>query len=69
MIVRKNGVARYEWVEAQATVDKRDEKGNPITLIGSSLVITGRKKMEEDLITAKEKQKNPIVLNQLSWLI
>ena len=55
VIVRKNGVARYEWVEAQATVDKRDEKGNPITLIGSSLVITGRKKMEEDLITAKEK--------------
>ena len=36
VIVRKNGVARYEWVEAQATVDKRDEKGNPITLIGSS---------------------------------
>ena len=35
VIVRKNGVARYEWVEAQATVDKRDEKGNPITLIGS----------------------------------
>ena len=55
VIVRKNGISRYEWVEAQATVDKRDEKGNPITLVGSSLVITGRKKMEEDLITAKEK--------------
>lgn len=55
VVVRKNGVARYEWVEAQAKVDKRDENGKPITLIGSSLVITGRKKMEEDLITAKEK--------------
>ena len=55
VVVRKNGVARYEWVEAQATVDKRDENNKPITLIGSSLVITGRKKMEEDLIMAKEK--------------
>lgn len=26
VIVRKNGISRYEWVEAQATVDKRDEK-------------------------------------------
>ncbi|WP_294611297.1 ATP-binding protein [uncultured Bacteroides sp.] len=55
VVVRKNGVARYEWVEAQAAVDKRDENNKPITLIGSSLVITGRKKMEQDLITAKEK--------------
>lgn len=55
VVVRKNGAARYEWVEAQAAVDKRDENGKPVTLIGSSLVITRRKEMEADLITAKEK--------------
>lgn len=55
VVVRKNGSARYEWVEAQAAVDKRDENGKPITLIGSSLVITGRKDLEADLIMAKEK--------------
>lgn len=55
VVVSKNGTARYEWVEAQAAVDKRDENGKPITLIGSSLVITGRKELEADLISAKEK--------------
>lgn len=69
VIVRKNGVARYEWAGGSgATVDKRDEKGNPITLIGSSRDHRA-KEMEEDLITAKEKAEELIVLNQLSWLI
>ena len=45
----------YEWVEVQATVDDRDENGKPKTLVGSSLVITQRKEMEEALIRAKEK--------------
>ncbi|WP_374046409.1 ATP-binding protein [uncultured Sanguibacteroides sp.] len=46
---------RIDWVEAQATVDSRDEKGNPLTLVGSSLVITERKKMEQELISAKDR--------------
>ena len=32
-----------DWVEAQATVATRDENGRPLTLVGSSLVITARK--------------------------
>lgn len=55
VMVRKNGTTRYDWVEAQAAIDKRDDTGKPITLIGSSLVITGRKNLEADLISAKEK--------------
>lgn len=55
VVTRRNGFTCYEWVEAQAKVDRRDEKGKPVTLIGSSLVITGRKRMEADLIMAKEK--------------
>lgn len=46
---------RMDWVEAQAAVDSRDETGTPLTLIGSSLVITQRKNMEENLIDAKNK--------------
>lgn len=45
----------YEWVEIQAAVDNRDENGNPLTLIGSSLIITERKKMETDMRTAKNR--------------
>ncbi len=46
---------RIDWVEAQAAVDIRDENGKPLTLVGSSLVITDRKKMEEELISAKDR--------------
>lgn len=44
----------FEWVEIQATIESRDENEKPISLVGSSLVITERKKMEEDLLSAKE---------------
>lgn len=45
----------FEWVEAHAIVDKRDEENKPISLIGSSLLITKQKKMENDLKDAKFK--------------
>lgn len=45
----------FEWVEAQATVDVRSNDGRPLTLVGSSVVITRRKKMELELITAKDR--------------
>ncbi len=50
-----DGSRKIEWVEAQAAVDQYDEQGHPISLIGSSLVISERKKMESELIAAKEK--------------
>lgn len=46
---------RIDWVEAQAAVETRDADGKPLTLVGSSLVITSRKKMEEELIDARDK--------------
>lgn len=46
---------RIDWVEAQAAVETRDADGKPLTLVGSSLVITSRKKMEEELINARDK--------------
>lgn len=49
------GHTEFEWVEAQATVDKHYEDGRPRTLIGSSLVISERKKMEQDLRDAKDR--------------
>ena len=52
--VQKNNLHMVEWVEAQAAGEARDEDGKPLTLVGSSLVITNRKKMEQELATAKE---------------
>ena len=47
--------AGYEWLEVWAVVDERNSAGEPLTVIGSALVITVRKQMEEELIAAKEK--------------
>ena len=52
--VQKNNLHKVEWVKAQGAVEARDEDGKPLTLVGSSLVITNRKKMEQELTTAKE---------------
>ncbi|RHO69424.1 two-component system sensor histidine kinase/response regulator [Parabacteroides sp. AF48-14] len=43
------------WVETYATVEKRDEDGKPTSLIGSVIDITDRKKVEEELLNAKNK--------------
>lgn len=43
----------YEWVEVQATIDTRAADGTPLTLVGSSLVITSRKQMEEEMKEAR----------------
>lgn len=51
---RNNHHYSFEWVEAQAAVEKKDKNGKALSLVGSSLVITGRKKMELDLREAKE---------------
>lgn len=44
-----------DWVEAQATVDQRDDDGRPLNFIGSSLVITPRKRLEQDLRSARDR--------------
>lgn len=44
-----------DWVEAQATVDQRDDDRRPLNLIGSSLVITPRKRLEQDLRSARDR--------------
>ncbi len=55
VVSTQKGFHRIEWVEAQAAVETRDENGKPLTLVGSSLVITERKKMEMELINAKNR--------------
>lgn len=45
----------YDWLEVRATVEKKDKKGSPVSLVGSSVVITDRKNIEGELLTAKEK--------------
>lgn len=55
VVTVNNHIHRIEWVEAQAAVETRDENGKPLTLVGSSLVITQRKKMEMELTTARDR--------------
>lgn len=55
VVTRNQNGHQIDWVEAQATVEKRDADGNPLTLVGSSLVITKRKQMEQELINARDK--------------
>ena len=49
------GRSRIDWVETCASVGERDEKGNPQMLIGSLLIITQRKQMEQELINARDR--------------
>lgn len=44
-----------DWIEARAKVERYDKQGNPISIIGSSIIITARKVMEQELISAKER--------------
>ena len=55
VLYREDNHTNFEWVEAQATIDARDEIGRPLTLVGSSVVITRRKKMELELLSAKNR--------------
>lgn len=55
VINRVNGHKQIDWVEAQAAIETYDDNGEPLTLVGSSLVITERKKMENDLVSAKNR--------------
>lgn len=55
VITRDENGYKLDWVEAKAMVERRDANGKPLTLVGSSLVITQRKKMEQELIDARDK--------------
>lgn len=55
VLTNEGGRRRIDWVEAQAAVEARDEHGQPAVLIGSSLVITERKHMERELMTARDR--------------
>ncbi len=48
----------YDWMETKAVVFRRDACGKPISLLGSSLMITDFKNMEQALINAKEQAEN-----------
>ncbi len=49
---------RTEWIELHAAIEQYDEHGKPTALIGSALVITEHKRLEEALTKAKEEAEN-----------
>ncbi len=48
----------YDWIETKASVFRRDERGKPISLVGSSMVITEQKRLEQALIGARDMAQN-----------
>ncbi|MFR7875935.1 MAG: PAS domain-containing sensor histidine kinase [Butyricimonas paravirosa] len=57
----------YEWVNKQGTVYEYDSTGKPKTIIGSSIVITERKQMEQKLLhTRAGRGKQPLEICTLA---
>ena len=54
IVTNDNGHEIIDWMEVNAAVDETDAAGRPISLVGSLLLITERKKQENALIAAKE---------------
>ena len=50
-----DGKSATEWVEMVAIMSSKDENGRPLILVGSLQIITHRKKMENELLMAKQK--------------
>ncbi len=55
VVSNASGHWHMEWVEAQAAVESYDNDGTPQTLVGTSLVITQRKQMEQELLSARDR--------------
>ena len=55
IITEVEGRKITDWMETNAVIDQRDKNGCPISLVGSLLLITERKRQEEALIRAREK--------------
>ncbi len=55
VVTIENNTYKTEWVEAQAAIGERDAEGKPLSLVGSSLVITERKNLEFELTSAKDR--------------
>ncbi len=53
VLVRRKGLTDYDWVEAKVIAEERGPDGRATSLVGSSLVITKRKAMEQDLIDSR----------------
>lgn len=45
----------YDWVEVRGAVEKKSPDGQLLSLLGTSLIITDRKNIEQELLYAKEK--------------
>lgn len=54
VVYPEKGQEKYDWIETQVIVDSRDDNGLPLTLVGSSMIITERKKIEIEIKKAKE---------------
>lgn len=57
IVTNDNGREIIDWMEVNAAVDDTDDNDRPVSLVGSLLLITERKKQENALINAKEQAR------------
>lgn len=60
VINHADGHKHFDWVEAQAAVETYDENNKPLTLVGSSLVITERKRWRRNWFPPRTVRKSRI---------
>ncbi len=55
--VNRQGKEIIEWFDVSGAVSERDDAGKPTKVIGTLIVVTDRKRQENDLIEAEEKAR------------
>lgn len=53
--IPRHGKEELEWFDVNGIISERDDDGNPLKVIGTLLLVTERKRQENELIEATEK--------------
>lgn len=56
--INRQGKEQIEWFDVSGEISERDEAGKPTKVIGTLMVVTERKRQENELIEAEEKARN-----------
>lgn len=55
--IQRNGKEVIEWFDVNGIISERDDDGNPSKVIGTLMIVTDQKRLENELIESREKAK------------